>query len=92
MSNLYCPNCDHLIGSLKPAQSAQTRGAGYVNTWQLAVGWEGWETSGELYSRYCDWAAGRSLVAPTQIAFSKALLDAGAVWKRSNKGRVYSRS
>lgn len=91
MTNLHCPNCDHLIGSLKPAEMPQDRTARDAATWALAVGWEGWQTSGAIYAEYCDWAADRGLEIPTQRMLTTALVAAGARWKASNKGRVYAK-
>lgn len=92
MSNLHCPNCAHLIGTLKLADAPADQGARDVSTWKAMVGWEGWLTSGELFQLYSKWAAERGLQVPTQRIFTAVLLDTGATWKRSNRGRLYTRS
>ncbi|WP_314325467.1 hypothetical protein [Paenarthrobacter ilicis] len=92
MSNLYCPNCDHLIGSLKPATPPPAYGTHGVTAWMRDTGWEGWQTSGDIYRQYSKWALDEGLEVPTQRAFSSALVNCGAIFKRSNRGRLYSRS
>lgn len=92
MSNLHCPNCDHLIGTLKPAELPAEGSQRNANTWALAVGWEGWQTSGEVHQRYSQWARERGLDVPTQRMLTSALVSGGAKWKPSNRGRLYARS
>jgi hypothetical protein len=92
MSNLHCPNCDHLIGTLKPAELPVERAARDASTWALAVGWDGWQTSGEVYRQYSEWAAERGLEVPTKRMLTTALVAGGAKSKTSNRGRLYARS
>lgn len=89
MSNLYCPNCDHLIGRVD-ATPMKIDDTALLRAWLMTARWEGSEPPAALYSRFHAWAekAGRDRM--TQRRFSAALISAGSVWRKTNTGRVYS--
>lgn len=94
MNNLHCPNCNHLIGTLQLAPEpvkASPPDAAHVRAWMAFEGWEGWASTEVLYPRFEAWCESRALDPLTRRRFTLAAIAAGARWKKTNKGRVYSR-
>ena len=94
MSNLHCPNCDHLIGTLKPSATPQrspidARLDGQVTVWAGRQDWSTSRPSGDLFDLY------RSDTGDTVTShnrWSRSMQRVGYVKRRGAKGvRVFER-
>lgn len=93
MSNLHCPNCNHLIGTLDlaPAPVKTAPSTSHVFAWMTVDGWDGWESTETLYPRFAEWCSSRRLDPLSRRRFAQAAIAAGARWKKTNRGRLYSK-
>lgn len=89
MSNLHCPNCDHLIGRLDSGVEPDE----LVVEWLREHRWSGPEPSGHLYADFNDWLTrnGNGAVI-SQKAWGQSMARAGLRNGRGGKGvRVWTR-
>lgn len=89
MSNLHCPSCGHLIGTL----TAELTDESPVSRWLRSSSWRGEQPSGELYEEFTNWARAAGIsVVPTHKAWGQAMAAAGLRRRRGSKGvRLWAR-
>lgn len=92
MSELHCPNCDHLIGTIRVTSLDKGSAVEAVKAWMGITDWKTWEAPDVLYNRYRLWAEASGRNTLSQRRFSGALITAGAVFRSTKQGREYSRS